>query len=159
MSKLTLNRRTILAAGTTTAMAAIPMASVGATTCDRVFAAIEKHRQALAAFKLATHVQGALYCSDPKHDAAEKESNDASDVMDEVAIELLNTEPSSIAGVIALLRYIVDRIDEFDGCIETSFPQCLPDGVDPDKAKWNSGRSTEYFVMKTVAHALTRLAV
>ena len=51
----------------------------------------------------------------------------------------------------------VDHMDRYDGEMMGWPDSLLRDGVDADMAKWNVGRSAEYFLMQNVAVSLERL--
>jgi hypothetical protein len=84
---------------------------------DPIFAAIEAHRRAITAHENALNAESRLDESlsdeqksdDPRWLAATKATWEASRVMDVVAIDLLNTELTTVAGIEALLRYFADR--------------------------------------------------
>jgi hypothetical protein len=118
-----------------------------------ISAAIEAHRRAIAAHGDAVSAESALEQSlpadrrrsritvweetivegdDPRWPASERARRAASNSMDHLAIDLLNTEPTTVAGVEALLRYFADQEDALfpedvsndDGSVET-FGACL----------------------------------
>jgi hypothetical protein len=97
---------------------------------DPIIAAIEAHRRAVAADGDAVDIEMALEASlpadrrrsrinaweekiveadDPRWIASERAHMDASNTMDDLAIDLLNTEPTTEAGVHALLLYFADQ--------------------------------------------------
>lgn len=90
-------RRAALA-GITTAAIARPAASM---TPDPVFAAIERHKAASVLFDAACDVQ---VTSDAHLDAA----REAGHAADAIAIEMIETRPTTLAGILALLRYTAD---------------------------------------------------
>jgi hypothetical protein len=49
---------------------------------------------------------------DPRSPTALRARMDASNSMDDLAIDLLNTEPATVAGIEALLRYFADQEKE-----------------------------------------------
>jgi hypothetical protein len=136
---------------------------------DPIFVAIAKHRERVDASSKASHVISSLngiipeerrenwhvvhrgtnigQNDDPRWTAAQNAYWASSDEMDDAAVALLNCEPTSIAGAIGLMRYIIEHVDHFGDF--TGFP----DGLlgDGDEC------SPEFFVMKKVADALTRL--
>jgi hypothetical protein len=120
---------------------------------DPIFAAIEAHRSAIAAHGDAVSAESALDQSlpddrqrsditaweekivesdDPRWLAAIRARWEASNFMDDCAIDLVNIDPSTVAGIEALLRYFVDQEDGLfpddvsndDGSVET-FGNCL----------------------------------
>jgi hypothetical protein len=97
---------------------------------DPIIAAIEAHRAALAAHDEAVGIENFLEESlpanrqqsrmrvgeekivetdDPRWIAAVRARWDASESMDDLAIDLLNTEPTTVAGIQALLRCFADQ--------------------------------------------------
>jgi hypothetical protein len=105
-------------------------AQSSAAEADPIFAAIEAHRRAIAAHGEAVGVEMALEVSlpddrrltdawedkivetdDPRWPAALRAVSAASSAMDDAAIDLVNTEPATLAGIEALLRYFADQED------------------------------------------------
>jgi hypothetical protein len=101
---------------------------------DPIFAAIEAHRRAIATHSEAVGTEGALEESlpddqqrsvltvwreeivetdDPRWIAAVRARWATSNSMDDLAIDLLNTEPTTVAGIEALLRYFADQEEGF----------------------------------------------
>jgi hypothetical protein len=99
MSKST-SRRAILAGLAAAPVAAVP--AVAAAAPDPVLAAIENHKRAL----LASFVTGRLYCVTNRddHRKADRESWQA---MDRAGHALIDTQPTTAAGAVALLQYVV----------------------------------------------------
>jgi hypothetical protein len=100
---------------------------------DPIFAAIEAHRAAIAAHEQAVGIENSLEESlpdeqrqsrmkvwektivgtdDPSWIAAVQTRWEASESMDDLAIDLLNIEPTTIAGIEALLRYFAGQEKE-----------------------------------------------
>jgi hypothetical protein len=125
-----------------------------ATESDPMFAAIEAHRRAIAAHGDAVSAESALEQSlpddrrrsvitvweetilesdDPRWPAALRARSEASISMDDLAIDLLNIEATTVAGVEALLRYFADQEDDAlfpeevsnDDGSEEAFGTCL----------------------------------
>jgi hypothetical protein len=110
---------------------------------DPIFAAIENHNVAIAAFSAAVEASSRLLASHRTETA-----------MDDAALVILSTTPTTLQGVAAVLQHMVDHLDRFDG-EPMGWPDALlPDGVDPKTASWTARRSTEYFLMKNVAATL-----
>jgi hypothetical protein len=128
---------------------------------DPILAAIEAHRAALAAHDEAVGIENALEVSlpdnlqqscmkvgeerivetdDPRWIAAITARWDASEAMDDLAIDLLNTELTTVDGVDALLRHFADQ-DE---------------GLFPDSI-YNDDGSVEAFGASLVRHAADAL--
>jgi hypothetical protein len=100
---------------------------------DPIFAAIEAHRRAVATHSEAVGTEGALEESlpddqqrsvltvwreeivetdDPRWIAAIRARWATSNSMDDLAIDLLNTEPTTVTGIEALLRYFAGQEKE-----------------------------------------------
>ena len=156
----------------------LPSAVSASAPSDPLFAAIEAHKAAVATFLQAIHINSELQESlprnlrqsmirvderkivetdDPRWIEAEDQVIKTGDAMNDAATTILNLELETIDGAIALLRYMTDHMDRYDGQAMGWPEDLLPDGVNPDDAKWNSNRSAEYFVMQNVAAALERL--
>jgi hypothetical protein len=134
---------------------ALPVASAPSSgvEADPIFAAIEAHRTAIVAHGDAVSAESALEQGlpadrtrsrvraweetivegdDPRWVAAVRTRWNASELMDDAGIDLLNTEPTTVAGVGALLRYFADQeeglfpeeVNNDDGSEET-FRACL----------------------------------
>jgi hypothetical protein len=114
---------------------------------DPIFAAIEENRRTLKAFGEAVDLECALEASlpsdrrcsfikagdenivesdDPAWLGALRARHEASNAMEASAIELLNTEPTTVAGIESLLRHFVDQeealfpdeVSDDDGSVE-----------------------------------------
>jgi hypothetical protein len=131
------------------------------TTSDPIYAAIEHHRSAVENFKKSMEGEDAdiVDTDDSRYIEAQKRIQQASDAMDDAAEAILALEPQTPRAAAAALRYMVGHIDRYDGETMGWPHRLLPDGVDPDTAKWNAGRSAEYFLMQNVAATLERLSV
>jgi hypothetical protein len=120
------------ALGAVLPLPAVPAAPAqsSAAEADPIFAAIEAHRKAVAAHSEAVGTEMALEISlpadrrrsritvweekivetdDPRWLAAIRAVSAASDSMDDLAINLLNTEPTTVAGIEALLSYFANQ--------------------------------------------------
>lgn len=109
-----------IAAGSAALGATLPLppaAIAHGSDPDPIFGAIEAHRRAATAHNDALNVESHLdeSLSDeqksavPRWRAAIEATWKASRTMDDVAIELLTTELTTVAGIEALLRYFADR--------------------------------------------------
>jgi hypothetical protein len=108
-------------------------AQSSAAEADPIIAAIEAHRRAIAAHSEAVGTEDALGANlpddqqrsvltawreeivetdDPRWIAAIRARWAASDAMEDLAIDLLNTEPTTVAGIEALLRYFAGQETE-----------------------------------------------
>jgi hypothetical protein len=136
-------------------------AQISDAEADPIFAAIEAHRRAVAAHAEAVETETALEVSlpedqrqsditaweekivetdDPRWLAAVRARWEASNSMDDLAIDLLNIEPTTVAGTEALLRHFADH-DE---------------GLLPDRV-CNDDGSVEAFGASLVRHAADAL--
>ncbi len=101
---------TIAAAGAT-ALTVAP-ARAAAPAADPIYALIERHKQAVAVYDAATDVR-ARFNDINMNDEQRKQLavlqdavDEAWDPREEAAIDLLNTKPTTLAGIVALCRYI-----------------------------------------------------
>ena len=78
--------------------------------------------------------------------------------MDEASADLVDVEPTSLAGAIALLAYFAEN-ELKDGGDGTAFPETLSDDDDPAINKNCGGAPYSYFIAQNVKRALSRLAV
>ena len=100
-----------------------PSATLGLTKkSDPIFAVIEAHRRACAqtwaAYERLSAVENKLVAglrvsageaeNDPRWIAANDAAGEALAVQDDLAVKLLETQPTTIAGAAALLTYYVD---------------------------------------------------
>jgi hypothetical protein len=119
---------------------------------DPIFAAIEAHRAALESHSAAVHIESDLEetlpkdkrrslltvwdeeiveTDDPRWPAALHSRMDASKAMDDAAMALLDIEPTTFPGAIALLKYVAGQED-------TLFPDDL---IDDDNKGISFGRA------------------
>jgi hypothetical protein len=160
------------AAGGAAIGAGLPLPAPSAATLqssdaevDPIFAAIEAHRRAVAAHGEAVETEMALEVSlpegqrqsdikvweekivetdDPRWLAAVRARWEASNSMDDLAIDLLNTEPTTVAGIEALLRYFADQ----------------EEGLFPDNASDDDGSEETFgtYLVRHAADALRKIA-
>jgi hypothetical protein len=117
-----------VAAGGAALGASLPLPALPAATADGpdpILTAIEAHRRAVAAYGEAVDIEVSLPADrrrsrinvweetivetdDPRWLASERAHEDASNTMDDLAIDLLKIEPATVAGIEALLRYFAD---------------------------------------------------
>jgi hypothetical protein len=132
---------------------------------DPIFAAIEAHRAAIAAHDQAVGIENSLEESlpdeqrqsrmkvwektivetdDPSWIAAVQTRWDASESMDDLAINLLNTEPTTVAGIEALLRYFADQ----------------EEGLFPEEVNHDDGSEDAFgaYLVRHAADALRKIA-
>jgi hypothetical protein len=119
------SRRSILgaiagsaAAGGSVAALALPTAK--ASEADPIYAAIERHRKACAAHNeaIGTHMDfeevGMTGEKLEKYNSLVAETDAAYDRLDDVGCDLINTRPTTLAGILALCRYINPLFAEDD---------------------------------------------
>ena len=146
---------------------------------DPIFAAIADHRSAVEAHDNAVHEKSRLEgvlprdrcrslitlyerkiveTDDARWIEAEELVDKANNIMDAAAMVIVNLEPETVQGAIAVLQYAVDHMDRYDGLM-MGWPKSLfPDRVDEEDTGWQTARSSEYFLMQNVAASLARLA-
>jgi hypothetical protein len=98
--------------------AAIPTTVATAAGVDPIFAAIDAHRQAVAAHDAVTDVRAAF--NDVNMNDEQKEqlaileaaADDAWDQLDDSGCDLVNSRPTTLAGVAALCRYVEPLLNE-----------------------------------------------
>ena len=130
-----MNRRAILA-GAASAAVAIPAAA--APMPDPIFAAIEAHRAAWAALE-----KDCSRLSDESTPEAEAEFYRLNDAVEEAAGILVETQPTTMAGAVALLRHVAEHEGQGD-----TFDLEDEDGK---TGPWS------YFMHQTLADALEKM--
>jgi hypothetical protein len=135
-------RRRLLTIATGGAIAAaLPVAAL-ANGPDAIFAAIERHRELSADYTAAVDISSKLE-DGPEFEAADAITGDrCGDLLDH-ADALILLEPTTIAGIIALMRYVAS-LEEW----QTPQDSVEFDGQPPD---WHKAFCT------TVANALDRI--
>jgi hypothetical protein len=95
-----------LAAGTTVQGLAAGLAA----SFDPIFAVIAEHRTALEEYLRAVMVSGAMIShgpdKDPNYDSADNETRDASSREQEALRDVLTLQPTTLAGIVALLAHV-----------------------------------------------------
>jgi hypothetical protein len=139
-------------------------------TSDPIIAAIEAHRRACAetraAFEHQSAVENELVAAvrmpageaenDPQWIAANDASGEALAVQDDLAVKLLETQPTTIAGAAALLTYYVDVVTTTQP--EVAFPELNGNGRSIESKSINEPRRDfAYFIVRNVAAALTSI--
>jgi hypothetical protein len=109
-----------LAAGSAALALEIPPAL--ATESDPIFAMIERHRELSAHCRAAYDISGNLLAG-PEFDAAEAVSAERNDRLTNHVDALIGCEPTTMAGVLAAMRYLAT----------------LSDWQEPSDAEWLSG--------------------
>jgi hypothetical protein len=109
-----------IAAGAAVA-AAIPTAALAAATAiDPIYAVIERHRKACREHNEAidTHMDfeevGMTGEKLEKYNSLVAETDAAYDRLDDVGCDLINTKPTTFAGILALCRYVKPFFGESD---------------------------------------------
>src|SRR5215831_17440088 len=128
---------------------------------DPIFTAIERHRAAMAAFSDAVDTLAVLLPG-PEFDAANAITARNSDEMDNAGVDLVTVQPTTFAGLIALLSHIVECSRSEKGedwrlpgtlLLDSQTGRLRP-------AQFLEPRSEEfaYFAMLAVANTIRRLA-
>ena len=140
-------------------------------TADPIIAAIEAHRRACAETCAAYEHQNAVEHelatgvrvpageaeSDLQWIAANDAAGEALAVQDDLALKLLETEPTTIAGAAALLTYYVDAITTTQP--EVVFPELDGNGsLFESKSVDEPRRDFVYFIARNVAAVLSNMA-
>jgi hypothetical protein len=140
-------------------------------TDDPIIAVIEAHRRAYAetwaAYERLSVVEYELMArvrvsageaeNDPRWIAANDAAGDALAAQDDLAVKLLQTQPTTIAGAAALLSYYVDVVTTTQP--EVIFPEL--DGNGPpfeSKSSDEPSRDFVYFIVRNVAALLSNMA-
>jgi len=142
-------------------------------TGDPIFAAIEAHRRACAetcaAYERQSAVEHELVAGvrvpageaendpHPQWIAANDAAGEALAVQDDLALKLLETEPTTVAGAAALLTYYVDAVTTMQP--EVVFPELDGNGRSCEsKSIDEPRRDFAYFIVRNVAAALSNMA-
>jgi hypothetical protein len=120
-----------------------PRRTDGRRRDDPIFAAIDALRRAHAEF----------LSSD-----GEEQLDENWEIVEEAALDLIDVEPTSVAGAIALLSYFAECTAKD---VELPGSGCCSGGLsdDDDPAVSKSGAPYSYFIARNVAQALSRLTV
>jgi hypothetical protein len=87
---------------------------------DPIFAVIERHRMACIEHDEAVHIHmdfeeiGMTGAKLEKYESLVAETDAAHDRLDDVGCDLINTKPTTLAGILALCRYITPLFEEED---------------------------------------------
>ena len=140
-------------------------------TPDPIIAAIEAHRRACAETCAAYEHQNAVEhelatgvrvpAGEAENDlqwiAANDATGEAVAVQDDLALKLLETKPTTIAGAAALLTYYVDAVTTTQP--EVVFPELDGNGRPfESKSIDEPRRDFAYFIVRNVAAALSKMA-
>jgi hypothetical protein len=166
----TLSRRHLVTTAAALPALAVPVATAPlAHEPDPIFAAIEMHRRACAETSAAwgrvtdfEHVSLRSItelADDQEWCARHNEAADATDRQDDVALNLLHIQPTTVAGAAALLGYYVEAVSTD----EQFFPENIDDdghAVDAaDISIDDSPPAFGYLLARNVARALAQMAV
>ena len=139
-------------------------------TDDPIIAAIEAHRRACAetwaAYERRSCVEDELVAevrvpaaeaeNDPQWIAADDAAGEALAVQDDLALKLLEIQPTTIAGAAALLTYYVDAVTTTQP--EVVFPELDGKGRPFESKSIDEPRDFAYFIVRNVAVALSNIA-
>jgi len=140
-------------------------------TDDPIIAAIEAHRRACAEtratyerlsavedeFVARVRVPAGEAENDPQWVAAEDAAGEALALQDDLAVKLLETQPTTIAGAVALLTYYVDAVTTTQP--EVVFPELDGNGQAFESRSIDEPRRDfAYFIVRNVAAALSNMA-
>ena len=138
---------------------------------DPIIAVIEAHRRACAETRAAYERRSAVEDefvagvrvpageaeNDPEWIAADDAAGEALAVQDDLAVKLLETQPTTIAGAAALLTYYVDAVTTTKP--EIVFPELDGNGRPfESKSIDEPRRDFAYFIIRNVAAALSNMA-
>ena len=115
-------------------------------TDDPIVAMIEAHRRACVETRATFEHQSVVeneFVAGVRWIAANDAAGEALAVQDDLAVKLLETRPTTIAGAAALLTYYVDAVTTTQP--EVAFPEL-------------DGRDFAYFIARNVAAALSNMA-
>lgn len=115
---------------------------------DPIFAAIEAHRQATAVRYPILETMMATRDDAPERRAMEAAHDKAADVEIAATVKLRKIQPTTIAGVMAVTAYFVERIDRYPDC-----------GWITDPKIWDDPNWFEHGLMRNLAAALIKIKV
>jgi hypothetical protein len=124
----------------TLAAVAMPATAPDSAACaaDPIFAAIELHRELSAHYDAAVSISGSLPCG-PEFEAAEEITAERCYALLDHASALIRSEPTTIAGVIGLTRYVgsleewqtpADRSDRWEASWHQAFANTLASALE-----------------------------
>lgn len=101
------SRRSVLGGLATAALAGAAVLPVPAVAIvDPIFAAIERHREASERYSAAVEASAILASDDANFDPAAALTDETTDALIAIANDLIRTEPTTLAGVVALARHL-----------------------------------------------------
>jgi hypothetical protein len=100
----------------------MPAGATASPACavDPIFAVIEQHIHAVAIYDAAVDVRGGFNdrnMNDEQHKQVavlDARVNDVYDYLEDAGTDLVNTKPTTLAGIVVLCRYIEPLLDETD---------------------------------------------
>jgi hypothetical protein len=110
---------TVAAGGAVAAVAGSPTAALAAAPAsDPIYVVIERHIHAVAIYDAAVRVRGGF--NDAEMDGEQRAQlavlkdavNETYDRMEDAGTDLVNTKPTTLAGIVVLCRYIEPLLDE-----------------------------------------------
>jgi hypothetical protein len=129
-------------------------------TDDPIVAMIEAHRRACVGTRAAFEHQSVVenkFVAGVRWIAANDAAGEALVVQDDLAVKLLETQPTTIAGAAALLTYYVDAVTTTQP--EVAFPELDGNGRPfESKSIDEPRRDFAYFIARNVAAALSNMA-
>jgi len=109
-------RAVLVGAAALPALAILPAAALSSPAADPIFAAIEGHRQAEAAFAGAydnEEYRNSKH-STPATDALEERAGELGDAANKLYVDLVTMTPATLAGCAALLRHMEAHERSYD---------------------------------------------
>jgi hypothetical protein len=156
-----LSRRSLVTSAAALPALAVPAVAVAACAePDPIYAAIAAHQRFAAEWYACVSRECDLPKDEflnktPRYVEAQQATETANDRMDDAACALSGIEPTSVAGVMALLSYYAEIESKGE---ESIFPTSLVDADDPAVSEsW--GATYGYFIARNAARALGKLAV
>jgi hypothetical protein len=83
------------------------------TKADPIYAAIEAHRRATTARYPILELMGSTRDGAPERWAMEEAHEKWANIEEKATVKLRKTQPTTIAGVIAVTAYVVEHIDRY----------------------------------------------
>jgi hypothetical protein len=89
------------------ALAVLPaMPAAAAAEPDRMIAVVERHREFSADCDAAVAISARMAVDDPEFEAADAITGERQDRLNDHAAILVRSEPTTLAGVVTLMRYV-----------------------------------------------------
>jgi len=99
-------RRLILAGAAAAAVPTLSLPTFADPAPDPIFAAIEKNRQAYIARMRACRIEAEAVPNEPRWNEIQAAATEADAASDKAALALTTTQPTTMAGVLALLEHV-----------------------------------------------------